>query len=65
MYGLFKNYYAFYEWHDLICVSESEGGLVEHYANLESSLPLLSGADQEEAKNKQSQHYVIEKIKVV
>jgi len=65
MFGLFKNSYDYYEWHDLVCVSTSESSLQEHYKSLGSNCPLLSEAEQVSAAMHEEYHYVIEPIVVV
>jgi hypothetical protein len=62
MYGLFCNTYDYYEWHDLICVSASEGDLIAHYESLNAEYPLLKDGDEIEDDRP---HYVIEEVEVV
>lgn len=65
MYGLFCNTYDYYEWHDLVCVSASEGDLIEHHKNLENAYPLLEGEEQASAESVERPHFVIEEVEVV
>jgi len=63
MYGLFKNTYDYYEWHDLVCVSGDESKLVDKCEGKEH--PLLTGEEQDLACNAERVHYVIEKIEII
>lgn len=59
MYGLFLNTYDYYELNDLVCVSSSKEKLRECKPK---DYPLLHGKRQEEAKEDEAIHYVIEEI---
>ena len=63
MYGLFENSYDHYEWHDLVAVSAVKENLVRKAAD--GNLPLLEGAAQEAAKDREERHYVIEEVQEI
>lgn len=63
MKGLFFNNYDYYEWHNLVCVSNSEEALINYHKGRKE--PLLSGEEQLAAKDKEERHYVIEDIECI
>lgn len=64
MYGLFKNSYDYHEWHDLVCVSRNQRSLADRAKDL-GDYPLLSGASQEAAEDREDVHYVIELVEEI
>jgi hypothetical protein len=63
MFGLFSNTYDYYEWHDLIVVSNSVEKLID-YA-LEHKMNILDGVEQENACKNEQRHFVIEKVEFI
>jgi hypothetical protein len=69
LYGLFFNTYDYYEWHDLVAVSDSAEKLEELYKELtkgeRDNERLLNGVFRTPAVDNEEAHYNIEEIKVV
>ncbi len=68
MFGLFKNTYDYYEWHDLVCVSQTKEKLEKHYKEIEPNQhekPILYGDEQKIAADCERVHYTIEPVLVV
>lgn len=67
MFGLFRNSYDYYRWHDLICVSISKSNLRAKYKSLNESEALLKAGstEQKDADSSEQCHYVIEPVEVV
>jgi len=60
MYGLFKNTYDYYEWHDLVVVSAVKENLQKKAE--EEDYPLLEGKAQEDAKDEEMIHFEIHEV---
>ncbi len=60
MYGLFKNDYDYYEWHDLVAVSVFKENLLKKVEG--EGLNLLEGEAQEKAKCNKDVHYEIHEV---
>jgi len=61
MFGLFKNTYDWYEWSDVQLVSDEREELEEYCEDL--GLNLLEGGEARKAKDSETTHYIICKIK--
>lgn len=59
MYGLFRNTYDYYEWHDLVAVSAVKENLIKRFEAEGSNYPLLEGGAQEAAADNEDAHYEI------
>lgn len=65
MFGLFFNTYDYYEWHDLMCVSASEGDLIAYWKELDDGHPLVQTDEEFKALEFEQRHYVIEEVELV
>ena len=66
MYGLFKNSYDYYEWHDLIAVSENIEKLIARHDSIGDGYPLITDNKKRiKAKNNETYHYVIEEVECI
>ena len=63
MYGLFDNSYDYYEWHDLVAVSAVKENLIDRAKTM--LFPLLDGAEQEAARNREQRHLVIHEVEEI
>jgi len=68
MKGLFSYSYDWYEWEYLVCVSESEGKLVERYHNLDDAGQLVMHYQEDlhsELADKEVAHLMIKEVEVL
>lgn len=60
MFGLFKCSYDYYEWRDLVCVSDSVEKLKAYYGEfIDDYLLVEDEQEHEKLKNNESSHYYI------